>query len=269
LATLVAGSTQADVDDVLEIQVIRQRLQTLEIEREQSRTELRRLVDELGRTQERERRRIALDIHDDLQQRLAAIRLAAGRLGAEAAAVPTVRQQALALADRASEALLSTRRIINALRPQILDDLGLCAALEDMVARFAAETGVDARFNDLAPDAPALLTATPLATGLFRVAQEALSNVAKHAQAQEVVVTLSPFPGGRVELRVIDDGCGLRAPHAGAHAALGLVGMRERMRALGGEMLIGPAPRCGTEVIARAPVGAALEVSPPVPPPAA
>ena len=256
LASLVAGSTSADDEDVLEIRAIRQRLQALDREREQSRVELRRLVDELARAQEGERRRIALDIHDDLQQRLAAIRLAADRLAGESEVAPTVRQQATALADKAGEAIRSTRRLINALRPQLLDDLGLAAALEDLVSRFAVETGIDGRFQERALDAPALQTATPLAISLFRVAQEALNYVAKHAQAQEVIVTLSPSADGGVELRVIDDGCGLQPRGPGAAPTMGLVGMRERMRAVGGELLVRPATGRGTDVIARAPIPA-------------
>lgn len=270
LASLAAGSATPPGEEVLEIRATRLRLEALDRERAQYRSELQRLVDELAQAQEGERRRIALDIHDDLQQRLAAIRLAAGRLGDDPAAAPAVREQAQALNQKAGEAIGATRRIINALRPQVLNDLGLAAALEDLVARFGAQTGVDARLQDRSLDVPALQTATPLATSLFRVAQEALNNVAKHAQAQEVIVTLTPVGEGAVELRVIDDGLGLQPRAPGSPPSLGMVGMRERMRAVGGELLVRPAPGRGTEVVARAPLPAnaaaptpAQAVSPP------
>lgn len=257
LASLATGCAPPGGEEVLEIRSARLRLETLDREREQSRLELQRLVDERERVQEAERRRIALDIHDDLQQRLAAIRLATGRLAAMPDAVPPVRQQAQALEQKVGEAMRSTRRIINALRPQLLDDLGLAAALEDLAARFAAETGVDARVQARELDAPALQTATPLSTSLFRVAQEALQNAAKHAQAREVIITLALAGDDVVELRVVDDGRGLQPRAPGAAPALGLVGMRERMRAVGGELVVRPAPRHGTEVVARVPLPSA------------
>jgi two-component sensor histidine kinase len=167
-----------------------------------------------------------------------------------------------ALLDSTGEAIRSTRRIINALRPQVLDDLGLGAALEDLVARFGAETGVDARFQERKLDAADLQTATPLATSLFRVAQEALNNVAKHAQAREVIVTLAPGGEGVVELRVIDDGRGLQARAPGAPASLGLLGMRERMRGVDGDLTVRPASGRGTEVIARAPLAMPVAARP-------
>jgi len=262
LASLATGTAAPGGEELFEIGATRMRLETLDREREQYRRELQRLVDEFAQAQEGERRRIALDIHDDLQQRLAAIRLAAGRLGAEAGAAASVREQARALEGKAGEAIRSTRRIINALRPQVLDDLGLAAALEDLVARFGAETGVDARFQERKLDAPDLQTATPLATSLFRVAQEALNNVAKHAQASEVIVTLAPGGEGVVELRVIDDGRGLQARASGAPASLGLLGMRERMRGVGGDLTVRPASGRGTEVIARAPLAMPVAARP-------
>ena len=262
LSSLATGTVAPGGEELFEIGATRMRLETLDREREEYRRELQRLIDEFAQAQEGERRRIALDIHDDLQQRLAAIRLAAGRLGAEVGAAASVREQARALEDKADEAIRSTRRIINALRPQVLDDLGLAAALEDLVARFGAETGVDARFQERKLDAPDLQTATLLATSLFRVAQEALNNVAKHAQAREVIVTLAPGGAGVVELRVIDDGRGLQARAPGARASLGLLGMRERMRGVGGDLTVRPASGRGTEVIARAPLAMPVAARP-------
>ena len=244
-----------------------------------SRAQLRELLEQLVRAQELERKRVALDIHDDLQQTLASLKLSAASLcKADQDGQQALRRElAQAIAEQASQAVQSTRRIIEDLRPQALDHLGLAAALESLMERFERETGVEAFFSLSVPGGVELSVEPGLSITLYRVAQEALNNVRKHAQARTVELLLSQLPEGEVELRVVDDGLGLPPAQAtgspgagtgGVEAAttatprsraegsgLGLAGMRERMRAVGGTLEMRPAAGGGTELVARAPMG--------------
>lgn len=242
-------------------------------ELEQSRSELRDLLGRLARSQELERKRIALDIHDDLQQTLAVIKLAASALcdADRAGQEDLSREMAQSIDREAARALQSTRRIVDDLRPQLLDDLGLRAALDELLARFGRDTGLRVGFEALLPDGDETLDPT-LSVMLYRVAQEALNNVRKHAHASSVQLRLQRRPDGRVELRVRDDGCGLpqpaaspapldaanRQPHPSGGAwssGLGLAGMRERMQSVGGSLQLRSQAGVGTEVLASAPGG--------------
>ena len=237
-------------------------------ELERSRAELRWLLEQLTRAQEQERQRIALDLHDDLQQELASIQMSAAALREAEAAQQPARRQALAQAveDQARQAVQSTRRIVEGLRPPALDALGLEAALKGLVERFGCETGLSVAFEVVGPGADERVqawepgdetfVAPSLAITLYRVAQEALNNVRKHAQARQLSVRLALGAHGQIELRVRDDGRGLSptAPaDTGSGSGLGLAGMRERMRAAGGSFQLLAAEGGGTEVVARAP----------------
>jgi signal transduction histidine kinase len=277
LATPSAASLPQQ--DIMEIAHTRERLLQLNHLRDQQQAELRQLLTQIGHTQELERKRIALDIHDDLQQKLASLKLSATALGkADQNGQQALRRElAQAIADQATQAVQSTRRIIDDLRPQVLDDLGLEAALESLMERFERETGVEATFEAVSADGGELSVAPALAITLYRVAQEALNNVRKHAHAQTVALQLRQFTDGHVELRVVDDGQGLPPPRApgspgagtdgvdgastapargaAAGSGLGLAGMRERMRAVGGTLELRQAEGGGTEVVARTPMG--------------
>lgn len=280
LGSLAASSTRHPArHDIVEVAQVRDRLLQLNQQRDQQEAELRQLLTQIGQTQELERKRIALDIHDDLQQTLAALKLSAVALSKadEDDQQALRRQLAQAIDQQASQAVQSTRRIIDDLRPQVLDNLGLEAALESLVARFGRETGVEAIFQAVSADGGELSVEPGLAIALYRVAQEALNNVRKHAQARTVEVRFMQDVDGQLALRVTDDGRGLPQPPApglpgagtgqagGAGAApprgaasgsgLGLAGMRERMCAMGGTLELRPAQGGGTEVVARAPMG--------------
>jgi two-component system sensor histidine kinase UhpB len=219
------------------------------------------------RAQEEERKRVARDLHDEVNQALTAVLL---RLEAvDQAAPPELRaelREAKALASRAMDELLGLAR---QLRPAALDDLGLAAALDSQVRRFSEQTGIRAELStsgvpgDLSDDAQLVI---------YRVAQEALSNAARHAGATRVVVDLDALDGC-VELRVRDDGRGFDPPRAGAAEAgfrnsspelgassngsapggLGIEGMTERARLVGGELQVRSRPGVGTTVKLRVP----------------
>jgi two-component system, NarL family, sensor histidine kinase UhpB len=199
------------------------------------------------RAQEEERRRLARDLHDEVNQALTAILL---RLEALAQDTPPARAGELAelkrLVNQAMDELLNLARH---LRPTALDDHGLMPALEAQLKRFSARTGVEVRLNR-AGDPDEL--PEDVQTALYRVTQEALANVARHAGATAVEVDVE-LAADRIELRVRDDGAGYH-PGAVARGAqegrggLGLGGMAERARLAGGELDVRSAPGGGTTV---------------------
>lgn len=209
-----------------------------------------RLEDERARTtvavlqgQEAERARLARDLHDECNQALTGVLL---RLQATAQDAPDALraelQETKELATAAMEELL---RLARELRPAALDDHGLQAALHSQLERFTDSWGIPARlrvFDDLAD------LATHEQTVVYRVVQESLSNVARHAGASSVVVELGR-DHGRPVVRVVDDGRGLaRTSEASDRTGIGLVGMQERARLAGGRLDVHPTPGGGTTV---------------------
>jgi two-component system sensor histidine kinase UhpB len=190
--------------------------------------------------QEEERARVARDLHDEVNQSLTGLLL---RLEAAREAAPPRLEaelaQTKALANQAMRELLSLAR---QLRPTALDDLGLAAAVAGQVEQLAggeitAEFGADGDFSDLDDDAQLVV---------YRVAQEALSNAARHSGAAEVGVRLRRESGGGVELTVADDGRGFAFDES--EGGLGIAGMRERALLIGGELTIESRPGHGTTV---------------------
>jgi two-component system sensor histidine kinase UhpB len=190
------------------------------------------------RAQERERARIARDLHDEVNQALTAILL---RVEASLQRAPEEMREELAetkrLATLAMEELLQLAR---QLRPTVLDDHGLVAALHTQVRDFAEQTGLHADLR-VRGTVPRLTTEQQLA--LYRVTQEGLSNVAQHAEATSVDVELSFV--GRTTLTITDDGKGFTH---GRDGGLGLSGMRERALLAGGKLRVWSERRRGTRV---------------------
>ena len=216
---------------------------------------LRDLSRRLIEVQEEERRRLARELHDEVGQTLTAIALglrAAGR-SCGAAAGPHI-EECIGVVDGA---IRQIRNLSLDLRPPMLDDLGLVATLRWLLDRQAGLAGYRARFV-ADPDEGRLDPA--VATAAFRVAQEALTNVARHAGARHVVVRLR-LRGGGLELVVADDGGGFdpgAALGSGARGeGLGLLGMRERAALLGGRLAIRSAPGRGAVVRLTIPTGRA------------
>lgn len=220
------------------------------------RNRLQELTAFLQQVREDERTRIARELHDELGQALTALRIDLNWLDRR---LPQREQQVgdkltamLSLVDRTVDAI---RRISEDLRPGMLDDLGLAAAIEHHVSKFAAQTGIAC---ELAMSRDHYELDDRTATTLFRVLQESLTNVARHAQANKVTVRLQDLPGEML-LIVQDDGRGLPQPSAGAKKTYGLLGMHERVRLLGGKLDISSAPGQGTRIEASLPLGQMLE----------
>jgi signal transduction histidine kinase len=217
--------------------------------------ERRQLLARVVSAQEEERRRIARELHDETAQRLTALLLGLEMLRAESHGRPHTLDQIARLRDIAESLSRDLVRLAVDLRPTSLDDLGLRSALlsyiEAWAQRFAIETHI--RLDEL--DGPRLRP--DVETGLYRITQEALTNVARHAQARSASVAVS-LTAGDVLLVIADDGVGFDVEAVWNHSAierrLGLIGMRERAALVGGDVQIESVPGHGTVVIARVPV---------------
>jgi two-component system sensor histidine kinase UhpB len=195
--------------------------------------------------QEDERHRIAQELHDEVGQGLTAALL---QLEAAAkAAPPEVRGRLAETAETVRSSLEDTRRVASGLRPEALDDLGIVSALKALAKRLGEQTGmpIEAAFDE---DLPHISSDEEIV--VYRVAQEALTNVLRHAEAGSAQVTLGRVDGS-LQLCVSDDGAGIH----GAPSGGGVTGMRERAMLVGGELTIAPAGARGTRVTLDIPVG--------------
>lgn len=237
-------------------------IKRLHAELQHSHAELQRLLDAQDRVQEAERLRIARELHDDLQQGLAAILMEAAALGESLdVANDSPARRALAGIERLGEQLIaSTRRIVSDLRPQILDDLGLAVALEVLATQFTQRSGIACEVDSAALKPADEARAAPAWACLYRVVQEALNNVAKHAGPCRVWIRLASQGSQALQLSIADDGVGWPAEHRPAPTSFGLLGMRERVRAAGGALLVRGTPGQGCRVEIDLPL-------PPSPPP--
>jgi len=203
----------------------------------------------LLRAQEEERKRISRELHDETGQALMVIRLYLGMLEGSVTTRSSRAKirETLDVVDRTIEGI---RRIIGRLSPLVLQELGLIAAVRKEAKDLAKSTGVKARVN-LASDFGRLPGA--LETAIYRVVQEALHNVAKHANASNVHIEMSR-DGDWVRLTIEDDGVGITPVRKPARQTFGVSGMRERISTLGGKMTIVSSPGHGTRIEVNAPV---------------
>jgi len=211
----------------------------------------------LLRAQEEERKRISRELHDETGQALMVIRLYLGMLeGAVTTRSSRAKiRETLEVVDRTIEGI---RRIIGRLSPLVLQELGLLAAVRKEAKDLAKSTGVKARVS-LARDFGRLPGA--LETAIYRVVQEALHNVAKHANASSVVIEMFR-DGDRVLLTIEDDGIGITPTPNPGRQTFGVSGMRERISTLGGKMTIVSSPGHGTRIEVSAPIGFPLAGNP-------
>jgi signal transduction histidine kinase len=201
--------------------------------------------------QEAERSRIARELHDETGSALTGVLLGLSAID-RASTLSETRQASEALRAEARRALENVGRLSFALRPAALDELGLAPAVKDLAGRLEERGGpkIDVEF-DLAPG-PRL--PKKLETTIFRVIQEALTNVVKHAEAESVRIFLASRERS-VALEVEDDGRGFSATH-NVEGAFGLVGMRERIASLDGSLTVESKPGTGTRITAEIPVSA-------------
>jgi signal transduction histidine kinase len=210
-----------------------------------SRQELRDLASHLLSVREQERTDIAREIHDELGQALTALKMDVHWLGSRVGnGQPTVIAKLAAMSKLVEGTIHAVRRISSQLRPKLLDDLGLSAAMEWQAREFEQRSGVRCGIRSEPDD---IVLDSARSTTLFRIFQETLTNVARHAEASRVDVVLTNF-AGTLEMRIDDDGRGIRPEQVTDGRSLGIVGMRERVRSLGGRLEISGRPGRGTIV---------------------
>lgn len=194
------------------------------------------------RAQESERARVARDLHDEVNQALAAVSI---RLAATADGAPPQLAEELAETQRlATQAMQELLGLARDLRPAALDDHGLLPALRTQVRLFGERFGIPAQFT---ADGPRAALGEFEQLVVYRVVQEALSNVARHAAAGRVTVAISGCDGPRVRVTIADDGGGF-APDRLRDGACGLAGMRERALLAGGRLDVRATPGAGTTI---------------------
>jgi signal transduction histidine kinase len=212
--------------------------------------ELSSLSTYLQTSTEREKGRLARDLHDELGGILTAAKIDASWLeGFASGAEPEVQQRMQRLSASLDEAVEVKRRVIENLRPSLLDHLGLAAAVEWHVQEVCDKAGMAARVS-----VPEAMEPIPpeVAIAVYRIVQESLTNAVKYAQASTIEVELKAVPG-LLELRFADDGIGI-PDFEPAHLTHGIAGMRQRARSLGGTFSLRTAPGKGTEILASFPI---------------
>jgi len=214
-------------------------------ESERSQDQLRKLYHRLEQVREEERTRTAREVHDHLGQVLTTIKLELSLLGKKLAYYnPGIQKSTEQLLEMSDDAIQTVKKISMDLRPPILDDLGIAEAIVWQVKEFTSRTGIKCEFaddlNDFEPD-------LERSTTLFRIFQETLTNVVRHAGATKVYVTLSELDDS-VTLEVRDNGCGILPDEVSNLRSLGLLGMRERAMVWGGNLQIHGVSDEGTTV---------------------
>jgi PAS domain S-box-containing protein len=238
-----------------ELERHRDRLEELVTERteklEEAQEKLRELSMHLEVLREEERIKIAREIHDDLGQALTALKMDASWLGKHLSENPEILsgkvEEMLKLMDTTIQ---SVRKLYTELRPGLLDDLGLVAAMEWQAEEFQKHTGIECRLSlspkDISPD-------KECSTAIFRIFQEAVTNVTRHAHATRITANLEEIDGQFV-LTVTDNGKGIAESEISKAGAFGLMGIRERIHALKGEMEIAGIHGTGTTMTVTIPV---------------
>lgn len=206
----------------------------------------------LVEAQEQERARLAREIHDDLGQRLAALKLHLDLMQRDPGVGPQVVERLSMLSTSAAEVAAVVRGLGHALHPGVLERLGLRGALEALCAQQRSAGGVQVRMQPAVARAEPVVRTGEAALGLYRVAQEALANAIRHGQAQRIDVGLE-IHGNVARLSVHDDGVGMVLRGGASSSGLGLSNMRERMHLVGGTLRIDSTPGHGTTVEATVP----------------
>jgi two-component system sensor histidine kinase UhpB len=241
-----------------ELQIIRDQAgQPLEIvgswlditERKQMERQLRNLASHLQTVREEEKTTIAREIHDDLGGTLTAIKMEAYWLADELSAnkeLAPLFEHTRLISQLTDDAMNVMRRIISGLRPSILDDLGLPAALEWQAAQFHKRTGIECRVNCIDAEGSENMPDNTQSINLFRIFQEALTNVSRHSCASEVEIEFTcSNSNGEIMLSINDNGRGMPENHVATSTSYGLLGMTERVEQLDGMIRFDTTPGGG------------------------
>jgi signal transduction histidine kinase len=218
------------------------------VETGQMNEQLRNLSAHLQNIREEERMHIAREMHDELGQFLTGLKMDIAWLNKKIGSTEdsaAKREKLAEMTKLVDDAVVFVRRLAAELRPSILDDLGIIAALEWHSREFNRRFNIEVRFESKAPE---LKTSELVATGLFRMYQESLTNVARHAEAKSVTAVLEVVDND-IHLSITDNGKGFDTSNSGKRKTLGLLGMKERALMIGGTLEIMSKPGNGTTVL--------------------
>ncbi len=215
-----------------------------------SEARLRLLSRRIINAQEEERARISREVHDQLGQEAIAIKLEASSLARRFQADPVLQEQAMELATMADQMVSIAKHLAGDLRPRDLDELGLVKAIQSYAEEFERRTSISCPL-DVPRSEPNVTKETAIAA--YRILQEALTNVWRHAKASQVNVTLAQ-KGNSILLSISDDGVGFESSQLRDRSSLGLFGMRERAQLVGGRLQTRSRPSKGTQIIAHLPM---------------
>jgi signal transduction histidine kinase len=237
---------------VAQVQQARQELEQKVIEAEQTNEQLRDLSAHLQNIREEERMHIAREMHDELGQLLTGFKMDVSWLNKKLADTndPALREKLSEMITIVDESVMFVRKLAAELRPSILDDLGLIPALEWHSKEFTKRFKIEVEFKSLIKE---LQTSQLVATGLFRMYQESLTNVARHSGATRVKATLH-LANGSIHLSITDNGKGFDMAAYTQKKTLGLLGMKERAIMIGGKLNIQSEPGKGTTITIAVPV---------------
>ena len=210
----------------------------------QSREQLRKLTAHIQEVREDERTAVAREVHDELGQVLTALKIELSWLAKRYIDHQEIAEKSSEIIALVNESILTVKRIVTELRPSVLDHLGLAAAVEWQLGEFRKLSGIDCSL-EIHPGK--IFVDEKIATNLFRIFQEILTNILRHAEASEVSVRLEQKEDG-LRIRVTDNGKGIADSHLSSPTSFGLVGMRERVRVMNGEISIRRTPSKGTEI---------------------
>jgi signal transduction histidine kinase len=217
---------------------------------QRSHDQLRALTGRLQSVREEERTNIAREVHDELGQSLTGLKLDLSWLASRLHGARGLQRKLKAMSTQVDATIQAIRRIATELRPGVLDSLGLAAAIEWQAADFQARTGIRCETRIGVPDA---LLDRESSTACFRIFQETLTNIIRHAEATQVAVALTQ-EGRDLVLTVRDNGRGISERDVAHSRSIGLLGMRERAAQLGGVVLFQGRPGEGTTVTMRVPL---------------
>jgi PAS domain S-box-containing protein len=223
---------------------------------QESYQQIRQLATHLQNIREQERTSIAREIHDELGQQLTGLKMQVSWLHKKMSwQEPAIKDKYAATLQLIEDTIHSVRKISTSLRPSMLDDLGLIAAMEWQNNEFEKRSGINTEFINLTGN----FTIPPqYVTGLFRIFQESLTNVARHADAKKIK-TIIQYSQQQLQLTITDDGRGFVVNNIGSKKTLGLFGMKERTMEMGGSYEIISAPGKGTTVSVTIPIAATID----------
>jgi len=250
-----------DITELKKLELQRQRfneeleeqvkMKTAELSR--SYQDIRQLASHLQDVREEERASIAREIHDELGQQLTGLKMDLSWITKRKTMQDDieVRQKTTTILNLLDTAIKTVRKIATELRPSILDDLGLIAAIEWQSEEFGRRSGISTEFISTMTE---FNYSSRIAIGLFRICQESLTNVARHAEATKICISLQEQDNETILLKIEDNGRGFEVPKIGDKKTLGLLGMRERTLMMGGEFRIESDPGKGTTLFVTVPL---------------